>query len=76
MKPDRPEPLMCHTGPLHLRAKRRPRPHQFLGSQGKRRYALGVALAWVSPRISYGLYVAVAVAWFVPGRRFAKDVPA
>lgn len=35
-------------------------------------YALGVGLAWVTPWISYGLYVAVAVIWIVPDRRFAR----
>ena len=35
-------------------------------------YAAGVALAFVSPWIAYGLYVAVAVMWFVPDRRFAR----
>jgi uncharacterized membrane protein len=35
-------------------------------------YAVGVALAFVSPWIAYALYVAVAVMWFVPDRRFAR----
>jgi uncharacterized membrane protein len=35
-------------------------------------YAVGVGLAWVSPWISYALYVAVAVVWFVPDRRFTR----
>jgi uncharacterized membrane protein len=35
-------------------------------------YAAGIGLAWVSPWIAYGLYVAVAIVWFVPDRRFAK----
>jgi len=35
-------------------------------------YAAGVALAFISPWIAYGLYVAVAVMWFVPDRRFAQ----
>jgi uncharacterized membrane protein len=35
-------------------------------------YAAGVALAFVSPWIAYALYVAVAVMWFVPDRRFAR----
>ena len=35
-------------------------------------YAAGVALAFVSPWIAYTLYVAVAVMWFVPDRRFAR----
>ena len=33
-------------------------------------YAAGVGLAFVSPWISYGMYVAVALIWFVPDRRF------
>ena len=35
-------------------------------------YAAGVMLAFVSPWISYALYVAVALMWFVPDRRFAR----
>jgi uncharacterized membrane protein len=35
-------------------------------------YAAGVVFAFVSPWISYALYVAVAVMWFIPDRRFAR----
>lgn len=35
-------------------------------------YAAGVGLAFVSPWISYGLYAAVSVMWFVPDRRFTR----
>lgn len=35
-------------------------------------YAAAVPLAFVSPWISYGLYVAVALMWLVPDRRFAR----
>lgn len=35
-------------------------------------YTAAVPLAWVSPWISYALYVAVALLWFVPDRRFAR----
>ena len=35
-------------------------------------YAAGVVLAVISPWISYGLYAAVAVIWFVPDRRFTR----
>jgi uncharacterized membrane protein len=35
-------------------------------------YAAGLALAFVSPWISYALYAAVAVTWFVPDRRFTR----
>lgn len=35
-------------------------------------YAAGIALAFVSPWIAYALYVAVAVMWFIPDRRFAR----
>jgi uncharacterized membrane protein len=38
-------------------------------------YAAGIGLAWVSPWIAYGLYVAVAVVWFVPDRRFTRSRP-
>lgn len=36
-------------------------------------YAAGVGLAFVSPWFSYLLYVAVAVMWFVPDRRFTRS---
>ena len=32
-------------------------------------FAAGVGLAWLSPWISYALYVAVALLWLVPDRR-------
>ena len=35
-------------------------------------YAAGVALAFVSPWISYALYATVALTWFVPDRRFTR----
>jgi uncharacterized membrane protein len=36
-------------------------------------YAAGVGLAFVSPWISYALYVAVAPMWFIPDRRFTRS---
>jgi uncharacterized membrane protein len=36
-------------------------------------YAAGVGLAFVNPWISYGLYVTVALMWFVPDRRFTRS---
>ncbi len=38
-------------------------------------YVVGIGLAWVSPWIGYGMYVAVAVVWFVPDRRFTRARP-
>lgn len=35
-------------------------------------YAAAMPLAFVSPWISYALYVAVALLWFVPDRRFVR----
>jgi uncharacterized membrane protein len=35
-------------------------------------YLLGACLAWVTPWLGYGLYVAVAIMWFLPDRRFAR----
>jgi len=35
-------------------------------------YAAAIPLAFVSPWISYAFYVAVALLWFVPDRRFAR----
>ncbi len=34
--------------------------------------AIAIGLAFVSPWISYGIYVAVALTWFVPDRRFTR----
>ena len=36
-------------------------------------YAAGVGLAFVSPWISYVLYVSVALMWFIPDRRFTRS---
>ncbi len=36
-------------------------------------FAAGVGLAWLSPWIAYALYVAVALSWFVPDRRLARE---
>ena len=38
-------------------------------------YAAATALAFVSPWITYALFVAVAVMWFVPDRRFSQASP-
>jgi uncharacterized membrane protein len=35
-------------------------------------YAAAIPLAFVSPWISYALYVAMALLWFVPDRRFVR----
>jgi len=35
-------------------------------------YAAAIPLAFVSPWISYAIYVAVALLWFVPDRRFVR----
>jgi uncharacterized membrane protein len=37
-------------------------------------YAAGVGLAFVTPWISYALYAAVSIIWFIPDRRFAPSV--
>jgi uncharacterized membrane protein len=36
-------------------------------------YFLAIGLAWISPWIAYGLYVAVAVIWFIPDRRLSSE---
>ena len=36
-------------------------------------YAAGIGLAFVSPWISYALYVAVALIWLIPDRRFTRS---
>ena len=37
-------------------------------------YALAIGLAFVDPRLALGLYVVVAVMWFIPDRRIEKKV--
>lgn len=34
-------------------------------------YAVGAGFAWLTPWISYALYLAVAIVWFLPDDRFA-----
>jgi uncharacterized membrane protein len=36
-------------------------------------YAVAIGLAWVSPWISYAIFLAVAIMWFVPDRRFRRS---
>jgi uncharacterized membrane protein len=36
-------------------------------------YASAIALAFLSPWISYGIYAGVALIWFVPDRRFVRS---
>src|SRR5215472_19244000 len=38
-------------------------------------FAVAAGLAWLSPWIAYALYVAVAIVWFVPDRRFKWEAP-
>ena len=35
-------------------------------------YVAALPLAFVSPFISIGIYVAIALVWFIPDRRFAR----
>ena len=35
-------------------------------------YAAGIVLAFINPWISYALYAAVALMWFIPDRRFLR----
>jgi uncharacterized membrane protein len=35
-------------------------------------YAIGIATAFISPWIAYGVYVVVALMWFVPDSRFTR----
>jgi uncharacterized membrane protein len=37
-------------------------------------YALAVGLAFVDPRIALGLFIVVAVTWFIPDRRIEKKL--
>ena len=37
-------------------------------------YATAIGLSWVNPKISFGLYVVVAVIWFIPDRRIEKKI--
>jgi uncharacterized membrane protein len=38
-------------------------------------YAAGVGLAFVDPWISYALYAAVSIMWFIPDRRLVGPIP-
>src|SRR5215472_16041708 len=38
-------------------------------------FAAAAGFAWLSPWIAYALYVAVAIVWFVPDRRFKWEAP-
>ena len=51
-----------------------------IGSDAKGRlsllgYAAATALAFVSPWIAYALFVALALIWFIPDRRFSRASP-
>jgi len=37
-------------------------------------YLVGIALAFVDPRIAMALYVVVAIIWLIPDRRIEKNV--
>lgn len=37
-------------------------------------YAVAIALAFVEPRISLGLYALVALQWFIPDRRIERKL--
>jgi len=39
-------------------------------------YAAGVGLAFLNPWISYILYAAVSIIWFIPDRRLVRRIPA
>jgi uncharacterized membrane protein len=38
-------------------------------------YAVGIGVAFLDPWISYALYASVAVIWFIPDRRFVRQIP-
>lgn len=44
---------------------------EWLSSAG---YIAGVAVAFVSPYVSVAIYVCVAILWFVPDRRFEREL--
>jgi uncharacterized membrane protein len=46
--------------------------HDFKGKISVLMYALAIALAFASPWVAIALYVAVAVMWLVPDRRFER----
>ena len=37
-------------------------------------YIIAIALAWVNPKISFALYIAVAGIWFIPDKRIEKRI--
>ena len=46
----------------------------FKGKASLAIYAIAIALSFVNPRVSCGLYVTVAVMWLVPDRRFERTL--
>jgi hypothetical protein len=38
-------------------------------------YTLGMLLAFVEPWVSIVLYIAIAIAWFIPDRRIERRLP-
>jgi uncharacterized membrane protein len=37
-------------------------------------YALALALSFVSPLIAVGIYIAIAISWLIPDRRFTREL--
>ena len=64
--------LIAHHGPDSALA--RAMGSDYKGIASVVIYAAAIALAFVNPWISCGLYVLVAVMWFIPDRRIEKTV--
>ena len=62
--------LVRHEGPDSALAKAMGR--DIKGKASLAIYATGIAIAFVAPEISLGLYVLVAAIWFVPDRRVER----
>ncbi len=64
--------IIRHEGPGSALARATGRDWKGLGSLAC--YACAIPLAFVSPLIAYGLYVLVALIWFVPDRRIERVI--
>jgi uncharacterized membrane protein len=66
--------IVWHQGPDSVLARALGRDYKGIISLGC--YMLAMLLAFINHWLSYGLYVAVAVLWFIPDRRISKSINA
>ncbi len=64
--------IVRHEGPNSPLARAMGRDWKGMGSLAC--YAAAIPLAFLNPLIAYGLYVVVALTWFIPDRRIEKVI--